>query len=203
MLEICAAAPDVLLPFASVDPNSDDEPADLLRRYLDAGARGLKLYPSYQYYYLNDPGAYALYDVCRQAGVPVLIHIGTSVLPGTRIEFCDPVHLKDVAAHFPELVVVMAHGGRGPWYEQCQALAMHQPNFYIDVAGLPPRRLREYFPRLDDISHKTVFGSDWPAMPRAHPADNARVIAEELGLAPDAARAILADTASRLLGLDA
>ncbi|HUF11920.1 MAG TPA: amidohydrolase family protein [Longimicrobiales bacterium] len=201
VLEICAAAPDVLIPFASVDPNSDVEPASLLRRYIAAGARGLKLYPSYQFYHPNDPGAYALYEVCQEAGIPVLMHIGSSVLPGTRLKYCDPVALDDVAIDFPDLVVVMAHGGRGFWYDRCEFLASHHANLYIDVAGLVPRRLREHFPRLDRIAHKLVFGSDWPAMPRAHPAENARVIERELGLDAEATRAILFGNAARLLGL--
>ena len=202
VLEICAAAPDVLVPFASVDPVTDADAPGLLRRYLDAGVRGLKLYPSYQFFYPNDPRAYELYAICQKARIPVLMHIGSSVLPGTRLKYCDPIHLDDVGVDFPGLTVVMAHGGRGFWYQQCEFLASHFANFYIDVAGLIPAKLREHFPRLDRIAHKIVFGSDWPAMPRAHPADNARVVAEELGLAEDAVRAILHDTAARLLRLD-
>ena len=203
VLAYCAEVADFFVPFASVDPNSDAEPAELLRRYIDGGARGLKLYPSYQFYYPNDAGAYALYEVCQAARVPVLMHIGSSVLPGTRIKYCDPVRLDDVAVDFPELTLVMAHGGRGFWYDECAFLASHHANFWIDVAGLPPRKLREHFPQLDRLASKMVFGSDWPAMPRAHPADNAAVIADELGLAPDVARALLHDNAARLLGLGA
>lgn len=201
VLELAAAAPDFYLPFASVDPNSDPEPAALLRRYVAAGVRGLKLYPSYQHYYPNERHVYPLYEICVEHGIPLLLHVGSSVIPGTRLKYCDPIHLDDVAVDFPELSIVMAHGGRGYWYDACAFLARHHEHCHIDVTGLVPGRLRAHYPDLDRLAPKLVFGSDWPAMPKS-PGANARAIAG-LGLAPDALRAVLHDNAARLLGLPA
>ncbi|HET9982707.1 MAG TPA: amidohydrolase family protein [Longimicrobiales bacterium] len=199
VLDICRQVPDFFLPFASVDPNTDPEPASLLRRYLDDGAVGLKLYPSYQFFYPNERRVYPLYELAQERGIPVLFHIGSSVLPNTRLKFCDPIHLDDLAVDFPDLVVVMAHGGRGFWYDACAFLAAHHPNFYIDVTGLVPSRLLEHFPDLARLADKVVFGSDWPAMPRS-PGENARAIAS-LPLPPDAVEKILRGNAIRLLRL--
>jgi uncharacterized protein len=198
VLELAAAAPDFYLPFASVDPNSDAEPAALLRRYVAAGVRGLKLYPSYQHYYPNERHVYPLYEVCAEHGIPVLLHIGSSVIPGTRLKYCDPIHLDDVAVDFPGLAVVMAHGGRGFWYDACAFLARQHEHFHIDVAGLVPGQLRAHYPELDRLVPKLIFGSDWPAMPKS-PGANARAIAA-LGLGAAALRAVLHDNAARLLG---
>ena len=41
-------------------------------------------------------------------------------------------------------------------------LIRRHPNVYLDVSGIPPKRLLEYFPRLPEIAHKTLFGTDWP-----------------------------------------
>ncbi len=199
VLELARDSKGFFIPFASVDPASDDDPAALLESYIDAGARGLKLYPSYQFYYPNEPRVYPLYEICAARGIPVLLHIGSSVIPGTRLKYCDPVHLDDVAVDFPTLSIVMAHGGRGFWYDACAFLAMHHANFYIDVAGLIPARLREHFPGLDRLAHKMVFGSDWPAMPRSV-AMNAAAM-HELGLAPEALDSIMHANARRLLKL--
>jgi hypothetical protein len=199
VLELCRRSEGFFLPFASVDPNTDADPAGLLRGYIDAGVRGLKLYPSYQFYFPNDPRVYPLYELCAQHGLPVLLHIGSSVIPGTRLKYCDPIHLDDVATDFPELSVVMAHGGRGFWYEACAFLAAHHRNVYIDVAGLVPGRLLEHFPALPRIADKFVFGSDWPAVPKS-PGANAAVIAA-LGLEPAALDGVLRRTGARLLGL--
>lgn len=201
VLELAAREPDFFLPFASVNPVLDPEPAELLRSYVRAGVRGLKLYPSYQFFYPNDRIAYPLYEVCQEAGIPVLLHIGSSVLPGTRLKYCDPIHLDDVAVDFPGLTVVMAHGGRGFWYDECAFLARHWPNFYIDIAGLVPSKLPEHFPGLDRLARKMVFGSDWPAMPKSVAANVAAV--RELGLDPETEAALLRGNTERILGLPA
>jgi uncharacterized protein len=201
VLELCAAEPGFFLPFASVDPNTDPEPAALLRHYVAAGARGLKLYPSYQFFYPDERRVYPLYEVCQEAGIPVLLHIGSSVLPGTRLKYCDPLRLDDLAVDFPGLDVVMAHGGRGFWYDACAFLAAHHERFHIDVAGLVPAKLLEHFPSLPRITGKVVFGSDWPAMPKS-PGENARALAA-LGLEPAAVDAILFRNAARLLRIPA
>jgi predicted TIM-barrel fold metal-dependent hydrolase len=200
ILELCRSTDGFYLPFASVDPMTDAEPASLLRSYVEQGVRGLKLYPSYQFYYPNDPRVYPLYEICQEAGLPVLMHIGSSVMPGTRIKYCNPLHLDDVAVDFPDLRLVMAHGGRGFWYDECAFLAAHFANLYIDLAGLVPERLLEHFPNLERLARKVVFGSDWPAMPKSV-AHNVKAISD-LGLSKDALDAILYGNAAALLGLD-
>ena len=201
VIALCREVPDFFLPCASVDPNTDPDPPALLRRYLEEGpVYGLKLYPSYQYFYPNERRVYPLYELCAEYGIPVLLHVGTSVLPGTRLKYCDPIHLDDVAVDFPEVPIVMAHGGRGWWYDACATLAVRHRNVYIDVTGLVPSKLLEHFPGLERLADKVVFGSDWPAMPRS-PGENAAAI-ERLGLSEAALEKILFRNAARLLRLD-
>lgn len=197
VLDWCAAASDVLIPFASVDPNTDADAATLLQSYIDRGVRGLKLYPSYQFFYPNERRVYPIYEVCQSAGIPVLLHIGSSVIPGTRLKYCDPIYLDDVAVDFPRLSIVMAHGGRGYWYDACAFLAAHFSNVYIDVTGLRPERLLEHFPLMEKHADKYIFGTDWPAMPKSV-AHNIDAISA-LGLSESALRCILHDNAARLL----
>ena len=199
VLDICARMPDFFVPFASVHPLLDPKPADLLRSYIDRGVRGLKLYPSYQFFFPNDKRAYPLYEVCQKAGIPVLLHIGSSVIAGTRLKYCDPIHLDDVAVDFPDLSLVMAHGGRGYWYDACAFLASHFLNVYIDVTGLVPEKLLQYFPALERMSDKMIFGSDWPAMPKSVGYNVAAI--RNLGLSDDALDKIFFRNAARLLHL--
>jgi len=199
VLEFCAAEPSFYIPFASVDPTTDPDPPGLVRRYLEAGARGLKLYPSYQFFYPDDRRYYPIYAACAAAGAPVLVHVGSSVIPGTRLEFCDPIHLEPVARDFPELQIVMAHGGRGHWYDRCARMVGEHDNVYIDVTGLVPARLLDHFPNLPAMADRVVFGSDWPAMPKSV-AHNVTVI-RGLGMDDMAVTRILRTNAQRLLGL--
>jgi predicted TIM-barrel fold metal-dependent hydrolase len=41
-------------------------------------------------------------------------------------------------------------------------LVRRHRNVYLDISGIPPKSLLKYFPRLEEIAHKTLFGSDWP-----------------------------------------
>ena len=36
------------------------------------------------------------------------------------------------------------------------------PNVFLDISGIPPKLLLKYFPRLEEIAYKTLFGTDWP-----------------------------------------
>src|SRR4051794_7764729 len=62
IVESAKAFDDVLIPFASVDPNDGASAVALLNDLADAGARGLKLHPSLQQFFPNDPAHYPLYE---------------------------------------------------------------------------------------------------------------------------------------------
>jgi predicted TIM-barrel fold metal-dependent hydrolase len=42
-------------------------------------------------------------------------------------------------------------------------LARRFANVHLDVSSIPPQKLLEYFPRLEDLGDKVLWGSDWPA----------------------------------------
>ena len=56
----------------------------------------------------------------------------------------------------------MAHGGRPLWMDTAFFLLRRHPNVFLDISGIPPKMLLKYFPRLEEIAHKTLFGTDWP-----------------------------------------
>jgi uncharacterized protein len=186
--------------FASINPMTRlDAAAQLEHDVCELGAIGLKLYPSYQWFYPNDQALYPLYAKALVLGVPVTFHTGSSTFAGSRIKFAEPIHLDDVAVSFPELTILMAHAGRPFWYDQAAWLVKRHPNVYIDVAGLPPKRLLQYLPDLERMSSKVLFGSDWPAIPSSL-ADNVSQV-RELPITDAAKDAILHDNAKRMLRL--
>lgn len=188
-----------LIPFCDINPYLHTDLGEELRRKVeDQGFRGVKLYPSYQHYYLNEPRMYPLYQVAQELGIPVLIHTGSSVFKGTRIKFSDPVHLDDVAVDFPRLNLVMAHSGRGFWYDRAFFLSKLHQNVYMELSGLPPAKLLTYFPELAQNTDKVIFGSDWPGMPQIR--RNMDAIAD-LPLPSAGVANILGGNAARLLKL--
>jgi len=197
MLAYCRGQ-SMLIPFVSLNPFTDPDLALRLERAVkEDGAKGLKLHPSYQFFYPNDAHLYPLYAKAQELNVPVIFHIGTSIFKGTRLKYCDPIHLDDVAVDFPALKIIMAHSGRGFWYEVCFGLARLHENVYLDITGLPPKNLLIYFPELEKLAHKVLFGSDWPTMPTGIRA-NAEAI-QSLPLGEASVQAILYGNAHRIL----
>jgi len=165
VIEYCHGQ-EMLIPFTSLNPNVHPDFASKLDCYVkEGGVKGLKLHPSYQFFFPNEARLYPLYAKAQELGIPVVFHIGTSIFKGTRLKYCDPIYLDDVAVDFPELKIIMAHSGRGLWYEECFSLSRLHKNVYMDITGLPPQNLLIYFPELEKNSEKVIFGSDWPTMP--------------------------------------
>ena len=157
---------EMLIPFTSLNPNVQLDLAATLQFYVkDCGIKGLKLHPSYQFFYPNEARLYPLYAKAQELRIPVIFHIGSSIFKGTRLKYCDPIYLDDIAVDFPDLKIVMAHSGRGFWYNECFSLSRLHQNVYMDITGLPPQNLLSYFPDLEKNSEKVLFGSDWPTMP--------------------------------------
>jgi len=152
-----------LIPFCTFNPFMVPKAAlELEIAVKEHGFKGLKLYPTYEYFYPNDRMLYPIYAKAQELGIPVMAHTGSSVFTGSRIKYGDPIYWDDVAVDFPDLTIIMCHGGRGFWYAQAAVLVRSHPNVYFDVSGLPPKRLLNYWPDLDRLSSKVLFGSDWP-----------------------------------------
>ncbi|HCW52039.1 MAG TPA: metal-dependent hydrolase [Clostridiales bacterium] len=196
--ELCAGRPQ-FIPFCSLNPHLVNRPARELRRLVEThGFRGLKMYPTYQMFYPNDRELYPVYAVAEELGLPVMFHTGSSVFRGSRIKYGDPLHMDDLAVDFPDLVIIMAHSGRGFWYDRAYFLTRLHPNLYMEISGLPPRRLLEYFPELERVADKVIWGSDWPGVPDV--SGNIKAL-RDLPLKDETKEKILGGNAARLLGL--
>jgi hypothetical protein len=163
VLEFCRGR-DIFVPFCTINPSLVGNPRREFKKYINMGAKGLKLYPSYNYFYPNDREIYPLYDVAEELRLPVLVHTGSSVFAGSKIKYAEPIHLDDVATDFPDLILLMAHSGRGFWYDQALFLSRIHPNLYMEISGLPPKNLLTYFPEMERNIDKFVYGSDWPGI---------------------------------------
>ena len=157
-----------LLAFGSVHPRYTKDPAGDVARLRDAGICALKVHPPHQLVQANDyvrglDAQAQIYERAQELGMPIMVHTGTSVFPGARNRFADPMAVDDVACDFPRLRIVLAHGGRPLYMETCFFLLRRHANVWIDVSGIPPRQLLEYFPRLESIAGKVLWGTDWPA----------------------------------------
>ena len=202
LLPIVERNPQRFRPVANVNPHLHFPIANEVRRQLDLGAAALKLHPVHGGFRCDDPALYPAYQVLTERGVPLVVHCGTSSFPGSMNELADPAYLLPVARTFPELDIVLAHGGRGWWYDAAGFMALSHPNVWIELSGLPPKRLPEYYHRYDlgRLARKWIFGTDWPGVPGT--ATNARAVVD-LGLDEELAGLVLGGNAGRVYaGLD-
>jgi len=153
------------IPFASINPVTTSNLEEHLEKYVkEMGFRGLKLYPTYQHFFPNQQEIYPLYEKALELNVPIMFHTGSSIYRNSKLKYGDPLHLDDVATDFPELKIVMAHSGRGFWYDRAFFLSRLHKNLYMEISGLPPQKLLHYFPELEKNADKVIFGSDWPGV---------------------------------------
>jgi predicted TIM-barrel fold metal-dependent hydrolase len=177
--QYCAAAPDRLVPMGGVHPRFAEDAAAEVRKAAELGVKALKVHPPHM---AVEPNAYlhglaalgAIYEEAQRLRLPVMIHTGTSIFPGARSRAGEPIAVDDVAVDFPDLRIVIAHGGRPLWMEQAFFLVRRFPNVFMDVSSIPPRKVPEYFPRLAEVADKVLYGSDWPAPGVRSMADNLR-----------------------------
>ena len=170
--EIVTSYPGRFIGFAAIDPWQGKASVEELERAVkDLSLRGLKLHPVQQAFHPNDEKFYPLYEKAMELNIPVLFHSGMAASGsgmagggGMKLKYSAPIPgMDDVAADFPHLTVIMAHPG-WPWIEEQIAVALHNPNVYLDLSGWLPR----YIPKqlLDEantrLQDKVLFGSDYP-----------------------------------------
>lgn len=197
-----SADPARLIAFGSVHPRHVADAAAETDRLAKIGIRALKVHPSHQWFAPNAyrgelPALAAVYKRAAAHRMPVMIHTGTSIFPGARNLYAQPMLADDVGVDFPDLTVILAHGGRPLWMDEAFFLVRRHPNFYMDISSIPPKRLLEYFPRLEEIADKVLYGSDWPGFS----VNDLRAAIDgfrALPISPDARRRILYENAARL-----
>jgi len=174
LLPIVEHNPDRFRPVANVNPHLHFPIAAELNRQLDLGAAALKLHPVHGGFRCDDAALYPAYQVLAERGVPLVVHCGTSTFPGSMNELADPAFLLPVVRDFPTVNVVLAHGGRGWWYDAAAFMALSYQTVWIELSGLPPKRLPQYYARHDlgRLARRWIFATDWPGVPGT--AQNAR-----------------------------
>jgi len=197
---------DRLVPFGSVHPLvTRDCKTEAERLLSKLELPGLKVHPPHQEFapnaYLEQKrfrGLRQVYAAAERHGAVVMVHTGTSVFAGARSRLGDPMLVDDVAVDFPDLKIVLAHGGRPLWCDAAFFLARRHKNVWIDLSSIPPNAVLRYFPRLAELPGKFLFGSDWPAPGVPGIGEN---LAGFRGLHLSAAvrKAILGDNAAKLI----
>jgi predicted TIM-barrel fold metal-dependent hydrolase len=106
IINISKKYPDKFIALITIDPRDEDK-LEKLKKFIVAGAKGLKLYNGHGYFYdnffhlpLDDSGMMEIYQYCEAEGIPILYHINSG-------RFLD--QMERILQAFPDLVVVAPH----------------------------------------------------------------------------------------------
>ncbi len=129
--------PDRFIGMCAVNPKYRGVRAavqELERAVTQLGMTGLKLYPMYDHWAVNDRDlAFPIFAKARELDIPVMIHLSTTPVSDTVLAFGWPMLLDDVARAFPELRLLVCHAGF-PWVDDCLIVASRHRNVYLDVS---------------------------------------------------------------------
>jgi predicted TIM-barrel fold metal-dependent hydrolase len=206
VMAIAAEHPDVLIPFASINPHRGATGVEEAKRLIAGGAvRGFKFHPPLQEFFANDQIAWPLYEVIAEAGLPALFHTGHSGI-GTRVrggggirqKYGNPIYLDDVAVDFPDMPIIMAHPSF-PWQDEALSICLHKPQVYIDLSGWSPKYFSPTLVQWANtlLKDKILFGSDYPVIT----PDRWLQDFETIGIREEVRPLILRENARRLLKL--
>jgi len=164
----CKANPQRLIAFGGVHPRFCDDVDAETTRLLKLGIHCLKVHPPHQIiaanaYRSGNAAQETLYRRAEKENMLIMFHGGTSIFPGARNVYADTMLIDDVAVDFPNLKIIIAHAGRPLHTETTFFLLRRHKNIHIDISGIPPKKLLEYLPRLEEIADKTLWGTDWPS----------------------------------------
>jgi len=114
--------------------------------------------------YYNDPSYYPVYAKCVELAVPVGLNVG---FPGPQVpsKYQDPMAVDDVAAFFPELTIVLQHGGE-PWVDTCVKLMVKWPNVHYMTSAIAPKHIPGAIIDYANTrgADRVMFASDYPLL---------------------------------------
>lgn len=196
---ICDAYPGRFSGLAAIDPTNRRKALAQVERALAAGFRGVTIEPgAYPVpIYADDRSLYPVYAFLEDRNLPVVLLTGGNA--GPDLSYSNPVQVDRVAADFPDLRIVVAHGN-WPWVSEILHVAFRRANVFVS-----PDMYLHGMPGMDDylraasgfLADRFVFASAYPLVPL-------REYAEwfvKLPLAPEVMQKCVYDNAASLLGI--
>ena len=160
--------PDKFLGLMGLDPLADKEMTEneINRFVVNGKCVGAVLEPGYN----NPPTAcdskelWHIYDACQENNVPLLLAVGGLCYPTLRS--FKPESVEIVAEQFPDLTIILSHGGF-PWVQEICWVAYNRNNVYLapDVYAMNGPGSVDYIEAANSLLYdKILFGSAYPVV---------------------------------------
>lgn len=176
--------------------------AAYVERRLEAGAEIFKIHVQVGAFDVRDPLLNDAWGLLEDAGTPVVVHAGSGPVPTS---YTGPGPVRDLLVRHPRLALVMAHLGAPEYAEFLDLVATYEhvradttmvfTTFFDQLGAAFPQDL---LPRLVDLQHKILLGSDFPNIP--YPYAEQLVALAHLDLGDDWLRDVCWHNGVRLFG---
>jgi len=200
VVEFVSKYPERFFGFVGLDPHKGMKAIEELKVSVnDLGLKGAAVDPYLAQIYANDAKYYPIYSKCCELDIPIVFTTGPATLvPNAIIDHVAPRYIDVVARDFPELKIVISHGGY-PWVNEAIIVAERNRNVYIDLSEYEFSPMSEAYIQAANtmIPGKILYAS-------AHPFVDFRQALktyESLDFKPDVRQKIMHDNAAGLLGL--
>ena len=200
VLEFCRAYPQKFVGFWGIDPHKKmaavKETEHAVR---DLGMKGIAIDPYLAHISPAEARFYPLYSKCCELSCAVFITMAPPPqVPGAIMEYADPRDVDKVARDFPELTIIMSHGGY-PFVSEAVYTCLRNANVYMDISEYERAPMvNVYVEAMNSlIPDKVVFAS-------AHPfveLKDALAAYEAFPLKPEVREKVMYGNARKILGL--
>lgn len=150
---------DRLIPCATVHPR-DRRRIEKLEAFAKAGARIIKLHPTMQAFYPDEPDVMEIYETAERLGMIIFFHGGRAgIEPESRHRYAMPRHYRGALANFPKLPFILGHAGARDG-EAMLELALRHQNAWLGIHGQGVTHLDKII--TETGGQRLLFGTDWP-----------------------------------------
>lgn len=202
VIEFVSKYPEKFIGFVGLDPHKGMKAIEEFKVSVnELGLLGAAVDPYLAQIYANDAKYYPIYSKCCELDVPIVFTTGPATLvPNAIIDHVAPRYIDVVARDFPELKIIISHGGY-PWVNEAIIVAERNRNVYIDLSEYEFSPMSEAYIQAANtmIPDKILYAS-------AHPFvdfKQALKTYESLNFKPEVRQKIMHDNAAKLLGLQA
>lgn len=165
VIEFVKKYPHKFIGFCGIDPHKGMRAINEFRISVEEqGLKGASIDPYLAQIYVNDARYYPTYAKCCELNIPVIISGGPGTLvPRAIMDHVNPKYVDMVARDFPELKIVISHGGY-PWVNEMIAVAQRNRNVYFELSEFEAYPLSEaYIHAINTIiSDKVIYASAHP-----------------------------------------
>jgi predicted TIM-barrel fold metal-dependent hydrolase len=150
-----------LFPFCTVNPRRPGAVDEVRRCVEKLGFRGLKFHPWLQGFSPVGAEMQAIAAEAARLGVPILFHDGTPC-------YSTPLQVAYLADRYPDLTVILGHGGLMDLWVEALAALRRYPNCHVCLCGSAPPAIFRHL--IEQVGPERVmlgtdagFGDDYAA----------------------------------------